>query len=367
MKKTLIVAAPFGYGPAAKAIHIAEHLAGRTDVTIVSAGDAYRLIRKYTDPSVTCLSGTFQSVFETYQLASHDVFISINNAPAVTYLADSGYQYRTVFIDSLLPWRVQNDPANWQLPIQAYLVEDFPGSEVFLSHCLAERVELVAPGFCRRVYREPGTERGNITLALGGITSPLVTWEAAGIPVARIIEGVMDLSRQYGTPVTIIGSEHLRRFLDRENQDVEIMSAISPAQASKAISESGFIITTPGLGSVHQGIACDVPVLLLPPMNSTQLFHSRVFHRHKMPMTLASGPAVELFELSDIPSWHQQTRACIDWLHANQTILLPELPGLMSILLSGDEHDREMLMSAQIQFAGSLNRTDPLTVIDMVI
>ena len=53
--RVLIIAAPFGYGPAARALLLANALADLAAVTLLSSRDAYRFIAQHRAPPVRCL------------------------------------------------------------------------------------------------------------------------------------------------------------------------------------------------------------------------------------------------------------------------------------------------------------------------
>ena len=128
--RVLIIAAPFGYGPAARAMLIASALADLATVTLLSSRDAYRFIVRHRAPPVRCLEGIFSRLFPSREaLAEFDTFISINNDPAVRHLIAAGLAERTIFVDSILPWRAAREAAGFTQPIGAYVAQDFPGAK----------------------------------------------------------------------------------------------------------------------------------------------------------------------------------------------------------------------------------------------
>lgn len=127
VKNALVIAAPFGFGPASKAIHIARTLAPSLSVTILSAGDAHRFVTRHAPAGTVCRAGTLAAVFSVQDLAAFDLIVCVDNAPAARYLSRSGLGERVVFVDDLLQWRVGLDELQNERPIRAYLVQDFPG------------------------------------------------------------------------------------------------------------------------------------------------------------------------------------------------------------------------------------------------
>jgi len=367
MKRIVIVAAPFGYGPASKALQIADHLSAMAEITIISKGDAFQFLKKFSHPTVTCLQGTFDEVFRQVR-ADSDCYISIGNVPAVEVLIAAGLQNKLVFVDSLFPWRMQFDPPRWLHSIQACLVEDFPGVSVKLSGIHAHRVEVVAP-LIRKPDCIPGLSARNstITLALGGVTSPLVRWTTVKDTVSKLVSGVITQAGENNKKIQIAGSANLQTLVAELDKDICVMGDVSPAEMIKLISQSELVISTPGLGTIYESIACNVPVLLLPPMNSTGLFQSETYLKHGFSSTL--GPASIRMALSflTIPAWHQQTLRYIDWFNANQDHLLEELPSLLSAVFHADRGMYNHLLEVQDNFAKLTSNKDPLAVIDEIV
>jgi len=366
-KKVVIVAAPFGYGPAAKAILCLEALSDVAEITIVSKGNAFEFIRKYAAPEVVCLAGNFRTVFEQYQLASHDYFICIGNEPAVIHLISAGFQARVIFLDYLLPWRAQHETKAWQNPIRGYLVEDFPGSVDYLSGCHAARVELIAPIVNKPAADGQTDRQGKVTLSLGGLTSPLVTWQSIKPVIRQIIAGVTQLATRHNREVTIIGSAYASEIVHQDRLQVNVLSDATHDVVMNTIRGSELIILTPGLGTIHEAIACHTPMVLLPPMNSTQIFQCEVLLKYGFRMTLSPDAVSVMLDILNITDWQHQTAACLHWLKDNRTDLLAGLPGLLNTMFDAAQPLRNQILDSQSGFANSLSKKDGMKVLSEMI
>ena len=319
MKNALVIAAPFGFGPASKAIHIARTLAPSLSVTMVSAGDAHRFVTRHAPAGTVCRAGTLAAVFSVQDLAAFDLIVCVDNAPAARYLSRSGLGDRVVFVDDLLQWRVGLDELQNDQPIRAYLVQDFPGAGQHLSACNARQVELVAPvvwGSGRAPV--PAAERAGLTLCIGGGTSPLVSWGHIRHLVARLIKAAWQVSRRYRTPLYVIGNDHMAEFAAAAPRHLNILGSVSPDRSSELIGSSRLLITTPGIGASYEAIQAATPLLLLPPMNSTQLQQFRVFRQQGMAHVLDGDPVLdELLQLERLP-WTRHAQGCIAWMDRAQ-------------------------------------------------
>lgn len=372
-KKLLIVAAPFGYGPAARALLLARGLADTADVTILSFGDAYRFIDRFKPGAVACREGGFRAAFpRAAELAPFTLVVSVNNEPAVHHLIELDLAARTVFVDSILPWRAAHSPITFAAPLCAYLVQDFPGVEASLAACHAHIVERVAPmvwsGAGAGGAGGAGASRqpplGHVTLHLGGVTSPLVTWAMLRQPIEQIFLRTHELTRRFGRRLSVIGSRHLATLTPANADDVVIRADISPPETAELLGQSELLLSTPGIGAIFEAMTGGVPTLVLPPMNSTQLLQYGVFTDRGLPGAMSDSVAAGMRQQAAALPWGQQTAYCIEFLHRHLADSLAEVPRHLERLWSpGGETLRHQTASAGTAFMGGLSRASAITII----
>ncbi|MDO8419517.1 MAG: hypothetical protein Q7S90_05715 [Rubrivivax sp.] len=391
-KNVLIVAAPFGYGPVARALLVAQALADVADITILSSGDAYRFATRFMRGPIVGREGVFRSVYaDAADLAPFDLFISINNDPAVHHLVHMGLEARTVFVDSILAWRSVNSPVRFRKPILGYLAQDFPGVASGLADCQAQIVELTAPMVwnspaverarppraspatgddrgCTRVAPVSLQQRRAVTLHLGGVTSPLVSWEMLRRPIEAIFRRSVALARRHGRRLVVVGNRHLGD-LSVGDGDVEILGDVSPPEAAALVGDSEILLSTPGIGAVYEALACRVPVILLPPMNSTQLIQYGVFAQRGFPGSMHARAGAALLQAATSIPWDRQTAYSIDFLSRNLSAALAELPRQMARLLGDDTGAtaRQEALRVQADFLGALSRTSAVEIMRKVL
>ena len=363
--RLLIVAAPFGFGPAAKSLIIAHGLQTFAEITISSDRDAYDFIARHKSSKTGCIRGPFSKTFVDLQsLSAFDCFVSINHFPAIQHLALHGLASRTIFLDSLLPWRTTEAQVAIPPRLLAYLVQDYPGAAGLLDRCTARTVALTSPLMWPLAQDSRKDSRKEITLHLGGMTSPLATWEGIAGSIERLVSYVGELACQHGLTLTVIGSSHLKT-LSLPDKKVNLVGDASPEVTAQLILRSKLLITTPGIGAVYESMAYDTPLILLPPMNSTQLHHYRVLTSHGIPGVMPPQLVGQLTERAGALDWEQQSRLCLRAFQAPITTVTSGLPALLGMTLAclADDHSFEQLMKAQRRLFSALSKTNTVDIV----
>ena len=359
----LIVAAPFGFGPAARSLIVAEGIKDLANVSLFSDGDAYRFIEKYKPATSWCVKGIFAQTFPSPEsLGQFDLFICINQAPAFEHLGKIGRADSSVFLDSLLRWRTEvagTAPKGGR----AYLAEDYPGAARYLDKSASQRVELTAPLVWPGRNDSPTADRRGIALHLGGATSPLAPWEMMARAIETLAMQVAELARRHASSLTIIGSAHLKR-LPALGDGVAVLGDVSPESSANLIGNSALLVTTPGIGAVNEAMARDTPIVLLPPMNSTQLAHYEVLTHHGIAGVLEPDFARRMSQVAKAVPWGQQTQFCLKLWSEQATRLLMPMPGVFGDLLNKETLEaRNRILSAQRNILAGLSQRSAIEII----
>lgn len=367
--RVLIVAAPFGFGPAAQSLILAHGLEQFAEITFSADRDAYEFIARHKPAKINCIRGPFSKAFANRQsMSDFDYFIGINHFPSIQHLARHGLASRAIFFDSLLPWRTAEAQAPIPPELLAYLVQDYPGAAGLLDRCTARIVALIAPLMWPLAQDVRQNVRQEITLHLGGMTSPLAKWEAIVEPVGRLVSHISQLAGRYGLALTVIGSAHLKT-LSLADGNLTILGDVSPEATARLIVHSRLLITTPGIGAVYEAMSYDTPLLLLPPMNSTQLDHYQVFTSHGLPGVLPSELYNQLIERAGKLDWEQQTRLCVRLLQVPTESLVAGLPAFFETTLAGlaDTHSFDRLMKAQRRLFSTLSKSSMIDIVQNLL
>ena len=318
-------------------------------------------VEKYRSDNTKCLKGIFSRLYpDEKSVGTFDFFVSVNNQPAVHHLARLGRAAQTVFHDSLLSWRAKGLGNNFPpTELLAYLVQDYPGAQTFLGLCKAKHVALTAPMIWRNASSNQSIVQGNWTLHLGGMTSLLADWESILVPVLSVVLTVSDLALRCGRTLTVIGGGHLKKLEAAHLQGIRIRGDIGPAVSASLIASSELVLTTPGIGAIYEAMASATPLILLPPMNSTQLFHYQILSSLGMPGSMSPEVAGTLFQDMAKTSWEQQTPLIIGWLNRNHVALLPELPKWIDRLYRSTNGDlaRKKVLGVQNRIFDTLSKT----------
>jgi len=336
---------------------------------MVSDGDAYAFLAKFAPAGTVCRCGGITRLFTAAQLASFDVIISINNVPAVIELTRIGVGERVILLDSLLHWRQGREKIRLYAPIWAYLVQDFPGVAQCSCPCPAHNIYLVAPmQWAPAVDRAQTITRFGVTLCLGGVTSALVSWDSIKNLIAALVMGTAAACKLLEIPLTVIGNDLLRELDVASYDSLSVLGMVDPLVASKLIAHSQLLMTTPGIGTIYEGLGTSTPILLMPPNNSTQLQQYQLLVNAGFPHVLAGCPALaQLYQIADCP-WHQQADLCARWLHQQ----IDKLPVLVhqsiSALYAGSVKFAHAAMIAQQRpLFNRLSRLDVNEVLQQLI
>jgi hypothetical protein len=369
MKKVLMIIAPMGFGPASKGLYIAEKLSLFTDLTITSMGDACDFVAKFAPANVTCKCGGITSLFTLGQIKRFDMIISINNVPAVMLLTKLGLGKRVILLDSLLHWRQEKTNMRLHQPLLAYLVQDFPGVSQCNPLYQAQYSRIVAPMIwsSNRTLAQKRARQG-ITMCFGGITSTLVHWDDIKVLIKTLIMSAYETCKILDIPLTVIGNDRLREFDISDEDSLKILGMVNPLVSYELIANSQLLITTPGIGTVYEGVGASTPIMLMPPTNSTQLQQHQVFVDAGFFHILEGCSTLQqLYDIKDFP-WEQQAALCVDWLQHR----IDELPTWLnqSIVAICDESGKfktEEILKQQNNLFDNLNQSDINEILHQLI
>lgn len=370
--RILVIAAPFGYGPAARALLISHALSEHAEISLFSNMDALRFIEHFLPPNATCRSGIFNKTYpEAADLEDFDFFISVNNEPAIFHLIRLGFASRSIFVDSVLPWRSRHISPDFPEPIRAYLVQDFPGTGEHLASCQAHCVELVAPTIWSSLDEDPQNRDAiePITLHLGGVTSPVAGWQTQEPLVEAIAKAALMIARHYGRKLVLLGNSRLASLSVCAEPDVTLLGGVSPPEAAAAIGHSAILLSTPGISAIYEAFAQRVPCIVLPPMNSTQLHQYKTFTANGIPGSIVPGAANELFQATASIRWDEQSAFCMGWLTRNLSEafgrLVPEVAQLLDPVAGPAR--RTMAVQTQHSFFDRLSKLQAVDVLQRII
>ena len=114
-----------------------------------------------------------------------------------------------------------------------------------------------------------------------------------------------------------------------------------------------------------EALSQDTPVILLPPMNSTQLLHHQVLTGAGLHSVLSSAHQAHLTAQSSRLDWRRQTQLCLELLRQVAPHLAPALARRLSAVLAGppDAAGRDALLQDQRTLFAGLSPVQPLDVI----
>ena len=264
-----LYALPFGFGPASKAIAVAQAVNDRPSRpvrwTFVSSGIGLELIRR---------SGLQGSWCDTHQLDADDALADqlARELDAMIVVMHRQWAHLLAprlpvfYVDSLAHmWRPGAFDAFTGIQhIARYYVQDLFGASEAVSRMRVPNVVPVRPIMAKSAGR--GTRwPGRPIFHLGGLLTPF-TDERADVYVA----GVVNLMRMLAPEAVLLTSaEAARRFaplLDGVEHD-----SPGPADAIEAFTEAPVVYSSPGLTGLIEMCATRARMVPLPPANYSQV------------------------------------------------------------------------------------------------
>jgi len=364
-QKILMVAAPFGFGPSSQALILANGLSHLGVVTICIDGNVCDFVDQFRAREVELVDGRFSQLYpDLAALSCFDLIVSINHLPALNHVAKFDLLQRTVFFDNIYQWRLGNTKDVIPAGLLGYLVQDYPGLGDNLSPALATHVLKTAPVIWPLPSDPPQRLRRRLVLHCGGLTSPLVKWTQVRDPLRKIIKTTHYFARQHGLMLEVIGNPNLKT-LEMSGEDLKVRGNVSPEQAVTLFAAAAMVVSTPGMGAIYECLAHEIPVVLLPPMNSTQFHQFQSLSDLGFPSTLPSSVIAQMSERMKGKNWQLQTRICLVTLRANTALLLSGL-GEAIATLTGTRAKRQAgasIIRHQREVFRKLSKRDAVAII----
>lgn len=384
MKRILIVAAPFGLGPAAKAFILASELCEGYKVSVLSAGHAAVFLKTYVGSQISVFDGQFRAVFpDRPSLDAYDGFVCIGQVPALLHLIGLGLGKKSIFVDSTSQWRQQvtndlhlfssvrnhNDVAEdtHGHKIAAHLIED-ELLEAGKTHDTTHAGIRISPIILRKESQSSHRDIESFVFHTGGLFSPAVDPKWVGLYIDRLLLPLLQVIASFGRPLTVLGPvswlEHRLRA-----SNVSFAGEVHPHESFRLISTASVLITTPGLGAIYEAISNTVPVIVLPPMNSTQIQHHRLWGQHGVPSLMHPEIADLIPERVLTLPWHKHANALTELLVATSSFHVDHGSRVLASLLSQEkfhEFASRARFHSQLLWSG-LSQRDPILEIRSAI
>jgi hypothetical protein len=263
----VLCALALGYGPAAKAIALAEALRARgVRSRFAGSGIALELARR---------ERAFDAVSELEPggngaaraaLLEGDAVISLMEPELAALAADAGRPLHVV--DSLF-WMRDAIPAAFRAA-RHYWVQDFPGVRERLGE-LAGAPRVVGPVLGRLPAR--AADASGVVVNLGG-AGAAEGGANAGPEYAELVVRALLRTRALAAgaaPVTLLAGDACVRGLRARFPSAPLrFASLARTEALATFARAGRVLTSPGLTATLEGFALGVPLSYLPPQNYSQ-------------------------------------------------------------------------------------------------
>lgn len=279
MADIVLTAAPYCYGPTAKALCLATELMRRHRLTYVGDEPGLSLAR----------AAGLHEVIENRDrdcwgppalraLARASCLVSALDGRAIKQAKTAGVP--GIFLDTLL-W-LRSAPLPFTPDAQLYIAQKFlrpPSSSVTRDLPHLRMVGSILPDGLAPLPRPRANRR--IVVNFGGLTSPVMQSEADIRYISWIISALGRTSLQTFDLVVCIPL-HLDAAASMARALLPAATIISPPLATfhQSIARCDVLLTAPGLETVLEAGILSRPIVFLPPHNGTQMLQLAEYTRH---------------------------------------------------------------------------------------
>jgi len=276
-------AVPFGFGPVAKLLAIAEGFNGECETTFVGSGCSLALA---TD------SQCFDRIMEvdTLKPEEHQETLArcLRGCTAVVSVMDPAFAawtiargLRTVVVDSLF-WMWDRIPEPWHRA-HAVVLQRFDGVEQRVeSELCRPRARVVGPILSPKVGGWPQQEGQSNTLLinLGGAEDPISTDSFLCARSMTHFLAQLDVLETFGRKVLTVGPRQRGRLMPLAAEGLEVLTLDHDAFLQE-LAGAQVLCTTPGLTVTFESFALGVPCVFLPPFNYSQFLNLLAFRENE--------------------------------------------------------------------------------------
>lgn len=274
--KLAIYAIPFGFGPVSKAVSIIKAINKLMEVewSLIGNGISYEFLDRENIQARLIDTKNFsdqQQVIDLVACTVDGAIVLMDNDWA-NALAD---KVPVFFADSLgFMWRESDFSAYPNMPqMKAYYVQDVFGAAAKMQQTKMPNVQPVAPII--DLNQVSGQYNARNVFHLGGLLNPFNpdTTKSYLIGFKRILQA-MEVAR----PLVLM-SDVARQAFPNLLERAELLS-LPHGQALSTMANSNFMWSSPGLTTLLEASATQIPMAPLPPQNYSQALNTRNMNQY---------------------------------------------------------------------------------------
>lgn len=286
---------PFGYGPAAKLITLAENLRETWRLVFVGRGAALELASRDRDAfdEIVPIDSPRTVLDEALHAGSAVVSVMDRELASLARAAERPL----CVVDSLLWMRPAVPEA--LAGAQLYLAQGFPG----LAPGRYRPRPRVVGALVGPVRADPATRRQGLVVHLGGSAAP-DDRRALYAAYARFAVDAVLRTRwvERFASVTVLGGAHVVAAIGGRLEGSGVGArSVSHAEARSRMADAAAVLTAPGLTATLECFAAKTPTWFLPPQNYSQWCILR-----RLRAAGAARPALHWEDLAGVPRLAEQ-------------------------------------------------------------
>ncbi|MBT4963131.1 MAG: hypothetical protein HON32_03030 [Francisellaceae bacterium] len=252
--KVLLVAEPYGYGPAASLAQLMSKL--RTSVSYIGyAGTGHTLDMHQKLPYNEIHTISSEHVDFNHIVKNYDVLITTTDFTAVEKAKKNNLK---IIVYDPLFWYWDEIPNAIKLS-DLYIVQDFISVKERVEKHPSYNIRTIPP-VVQTGYKISKNRNNCVHVSVGGLFNPLVSKDDLANYASQI--GQTLLKQEF--PYYLLGNKSLKKMTGLN------YSQVSPEKSQELLASSKLAVMTPGLGHILESHQNKTPVIWLPPTNPSQ-------------------------------------------------------------------------------------------------
>lgn len=260
-----LIAAPYGLGPASKAIALAHAAKGKFRCSFIgslTACSIAKLTNLFEHVDQIDYSSQFGSAHSSCQTASHTVFINTTR-----FISNRAKLPGKLYMVDTLAW-MRTSPPNGAHHLEKYYVQTYISNQLASSIVSLGSTHEVEPIIVDPTLDAPLPRTDllapHILVQVGGMGSPAAMQGSGNLYIKFLIANLNNLEGN----VTLVLPPNLHQDFPSEGK-VQIACA-TPLTIGSLIRQSDLVLTTSGIEFMYECAARRTPMVFLPPFNATQ-------------------------------------------------------------------------------------------------
>lgn len=274
MRKLILEAPCFGFGPISTSISFAKNMQQNYEVMFLTYGEALDFLKKSTDFKYfeidTRIEENFKKASEIFN-NKDDIFIVNTNFEFATYLIKNNFN--VISIDTLY-WM-------WNKVDETYKTYPYIISQVYYGRNIGELPSkpeckpIINYDLWTNIYKD---NNDSVLISFGGMSEPgsnSFVIKNANLMIEEIKKNLPKTIRK----INIIGGLFDKNHYFEDGREINVLGLVGAKDFYKVMTESKYVFLSPGLTCLYETLLSEKPFCLLPGLNVSQIYQVYDFNK----------------------------------------------------------------------------------------